>query len=61
MLKPGDAVRTIEPGGGGLGEPMERPVGEVLEDVRAGFVSAEGARRDYGVTVDVAANTARRV
>jgi hypothetical protein len=33
----------------------------VLDDVRAGLVSAEGARRDYGVTVNVAAGTARRV
>jgi hypothetical protein len=33
----------------------------VLDDVRAGLVSAEGARRDYGVVVDIAAGTARRV
>jgi hypothetical protein len=32
----------------------------VLEDVRAGPVSVEGARRDYGVAVDLTAGTAIR-
>ena len=40
------------PGGGGLGSPRRRPVEAVAEDVRLGFVSAESARRDYGVAVD---------
>ena len=61
VLKPGDVISTVEPGGGGLGDPGERPVGAVLDDVRAGLVSAEGARREYGVVVDIAAGTARRV
>jgi hypothetical protein len=32
----------------------------VLEDVREGRVSVEGALRDYGVVVDLAAGTAGR-
>jgi N-methylhydantoinase B len=60
VLKPGDVISTVEPGGGGLGEPRERPAAAVLEDVRAGLVSVEGARRDYGVAVDLTAGTARR-
>jgi N-methylhydantoinase B len=36
------------PGGGGRGDPLKRPREKVAEDVRAGFVSLEAARRDYG-------------
>jgi len=39
------------PGGGGLGNPRRRAVGAVAQDVREGFISAESARRDYGVAV----------
>jgi len=60
VLKPGDVISTAEPGGGGLGEPRERPAAAVLEDVKAGLVSVEGARRDYGVAVDLTAGSARR-
>lgn len=59
-LAPGEVISTIEPGGGGFGEPRERPVERVLEDVRAGLVSEEGALRDYGVAVDLEAGRAWR-
>ena len=39
-------------GGGGWGDPFERDVERVLSDVRAGFVSAAAARRDYGVAIE---------
>ncbi|MBW2016531.1 MAG: hydantoinase B/oxoprolinase family protein [Deltaproteobacteria bacterium] len=39
-------------GGGGYGDPRERPVERVLEDVRNGVVSPRSARDDYGVVVD---------
>jgi N-methylhydantoinase B len=38
-------------GGGGFGDPFEREPERVLEDVKDGYVSVEGARRDYGVVV----------
>jgi N-methylhydantoinase B len=38
-------------GGGGFGDPFERDPALVLEDVRDGYVSVEGAARDYGVAV----------
>jgi N-methylhydantoinase B len=60
VLQPGDAIATTEPGGGGLGDPRERAAERVLEDVRAGLVTVEGALRDYGVVVDVAAGRAWR-
>jgi N-methylhydantoinase B len=47
-----DRLIISMPGGGGLGNPRRRPVGTVAEDVRLGFISAEAARRDYGVAVN---------
>jgi N-methylhydantoinase B len=54
-LRKNDTVRLERPGGGGLGDPFERPAGKVLEDVRQGYVSAERARTDYGVAVKFSA------
>ncbi len=47
-----DRVIISMPGGGGLGNPRRRPAAAVADDVRLGFISAEAARRDYGVAVD---------
>jgi N-methylhydantoinase B len=52
VLKPGDVIALIEPGGGGFGDPKKRDPRRVLEDVRNGAVSREAAIRDYGVKVD---------
>ena len=48
---PGDVLRIASDGGGGWGSPLERPVEDVLMDVRRGFVSPEGAARNYGVVI----------
>lgn len=50
-IRPGGLVALFSGGGGGRGDPMDRPAEKVLEDVRLGYVTAEGARRDYGVVV----------
>ena len=47
-----DRVIIAMPGGGGLGNPRRRPTAVVADDVRQGFISAEAARRDYGVAVN---------
>ena len=60
QIKPGDKVTVREAGGGGYGDPRERLVAEVLDDFRHGFVSLEGARRDYGVRIDPQRLTAER-
>ena len=52
QLKPGDAFRLRSGGGGGHGDPFERPVEEVREDVRQGYVSAQAAAELYGVVID---------
>jgi N-methylhydantoinase B len=48
---PGDVIRVVGPGTGGYGDPFQRPVESVAQDVRRGAVSLESARRDYGVVL----------
>jgi N-methylhydantoinase B len=59
-LEAGDRVRMSTGGGGGYGDPRERPVELVRRDVIRGFVSRESARDDYGVVID-ADGKARRI
>jgi N-methylhydantoinase B len=67
IVRRGDLVRVETGGGGGWGHPFDREPERVLADVRAGFVSRERARKDYGViltgdgvAVDLAATRRRR-
>jgi N-methylhydantoinase B len=50
--EPGDIVTIMTPGGGGYGDPLERPAERVRQDVLLGYVSVAAARRDYGVVLD---------
>lgn len=50
-LKPDSRVRLNSPGGGGYGDPFERPVELVLNDVINGYVSLQAAEQDYGVVI----------
>jgi N-methylhydantoinase B len=52
-LRPGDAFMVRSGGGGGFGNPEDRPAERVAEDVAEGYVTPEQARRDYHVVVDV--------
>jgi N-methylhydantoinase B len=51
-LGPGDRYRSVNPGGGGCGDPLERDPARVADDVRNAKVSVEGAREEYGVVID---------
>ncbi len=51
VIKPGETVTNMNPGGGGFGDPMKRPIEKVVEDIRNGLVSIDGARLDYGVVI----------
>lgn len=51
-LKPRDVVRVDMNAGGGYGDPYTRDPDLVLGDVLDGYVSIEGARKDYGVIID---------
>lgn len=55
----GDRVRMSTGGGGGYGDPRQRPVELVARDVRRGFVSRESAERDYGISFDASGDTRR--
>jgi N-methylhydantoinase B len=50
VLAAGDTVTFWTAGGGGYGDPLERLREAVEDDVNKGYVSAEGAVRDYGMT-----------
>ena len=52
VLHPGEAFRLETPGGGGLGNPIERDPERVLNDVRNGYVSLGKAREIYRVAVE---------
>jgi N-methylhydantoinase B len=52
IIKKGDVMRLLTSGGGGWGDPLDRPIERVQLDVRGGFVSVESACDDYGVVID---------
>jgi N-methylhydantoinase B len=54
-LQPGDVVSYRTCGGGGYGPPHKRDPQRVLADVRAGKVSVQRAREEYGLVIDTAA------
>jgi N-methylhydantoinase B len=47
----GDTVTLLMPGGAGFGDPFRRGPEAVLSDVQRGFVTVDGAARDYGVAI----------
>jgi N-methylhydantoinase B len=51
-LKKGDKLTLQFAGGGGWGDPHERPAERVQRDVACGYVSRQAARKDYGVAVN---------
>ena len=48
----GDSITFLSPGGSGFGDPFVRDPAHVRNDLVEGFVTAEGAARDYGVALD---------
>jgi N-methylhydantoinase B len=56
----GVPIRFWEGGGGGWGDPRERPAEWVLDDVIDGFVTLEAARDVYGVAIRVVDEDAAR-
>ncbi|MAG95692.1 MAG: hydantoin utilization protein B [Rhodospirillaceae bacterium] len=50
-IRRGQRLRLETPGGGGYGPVDERSHESVARDVRLGYVTPEGAQRDYGVVV----------
>jgi N-methylhydantoinase B len=52
VIRKGDVVRLSTSGGGGWGDPLDRPAERVRRDVAGGFISREAACEDYGVVLD---------
>ena len=48
----GERLVVEMPGGGGFGDPKKRDPQRVADDVLDGLITAEEARRDYGVAID---------
>ncbi len=53
-IPPGTVFNQKAGGGGGYGDPFERPAAQVLAEVRDGLLSVEAARAEYGVAIDPA-------
>ena len=51
-LTAGEAFGLRSGGGGGFGDPLERPLEDVRHDVEQGYVSLEVARDHYAVAID---------
>ena len=51
-VKKGDVVRLATGTGGGYGDPYDRPVEKVVEDVKDGYITPEVAEKRYGVKVN---------
>jgi N-methylhydantoinase B len=50
-VRAGEVIRIRTTGGGGWGDPLDRPYADVLRDLHWRKVSVEGAAADYGVVV----------
>jgi N-methylhydantoinase B len=61
LLKKGEVARLVTGTGGGWGDPRERPVEAVVDDVRDGYVTVEQAEREYGVVLDPETHEVKKV
>jgi len=55
-MRKGDVIRFCQASGGGYGDPLMRDIMQVKRDVRDEFITAETARRIYGVIIDDVTN-----
>jgi N-methylhydantoinase B len=60
LLQAGDVYTLRSGGGGGCGNPLDRKLADVENDVRQGYVSLEAAHQYYGVEIDAATGRADR-
>lgn len=51
-LLPGETVVTHTAGGGGYGPPHERPIEQVLYDIKEGYITNKRAEEVYGLVFD---------
>ena len=60
-MQKGDVASLHTATGGGYGDPKERPVERVVEDLKNGYITQESARKHYGVTVDEATFEVKKI
>jgi len=60
-LAGGDLVRFISGGGGGYGNPHNRPADKVLDDWKNQYITATEALEYFGVVIDEVAQTVDEV
>ncbi len=53
----GDQIRLVSSGGGGYGDPHNRPSADVVDDVQNRYVSPQAAAELYGVDADTGSRT----
>jgi len=51
LLGSGGSMEMLLPGGGGYGDPLERDLALIQNDLRSGLLSPQRAREDYGVVM----------
>ncbi len=51
-IQPGDLIWSVSGGGGGIGDPFEREVEKVRQDVIDGCISVQKAKSVYGVVLN---------
>ena len=52
VLAQGDTMRTLEAGGGGVGDPADGAIEALRRDIAEGFLTVEGARLQHGLNSD---------
>ena len=52
LVERGDRVVLRSAGGGGYGDPLDRPADKVRDDYRLGYISADALANTYGVVLD---------
>ena len=50
VVRPGDRLQIVTPGGGGYGEPAKRNPALVREDLAEGYISPANAAAAYGIS-----------
>jgi N-methylhydantoinase B/oxoprolinase/acetone carboxylase alpha subunit len=51
-LESGDYLSFETPGAGGYGNPLERDINRIKDDLKQGYITKEAAERDYGIKLD---------
>lgn len=46
-LHKGDCIKIVSPGGGGSGDPAEREIEKIIEDIKEGYYTPENIRANY--------------